>query len=372
MHPDVQHLLQSPYEVAPLTREVVIYGAGNTGREVGAYLAQAGHTVLAFLDAAARPGQLLQRVAVHRPADWPQRQQAPELDVVVAVHNYQVDMVALLGQIGGMGFRRTVNMIDFHNLFPADQPWRYWLAPRSFYKGREAEMDAARALLGDDTSRAWYDGVLAFRLSGDFARLPENNPMDQYAPADLPRWADPMRIIDCGAFNGDTIAALAHVGYTFDAIAAFEPDPANFLPLAVRASRHGAAFCFPCGVAESTRQVRFQSGSGMGSHEAADGNVTIQCVAIDQALSGFRPTHVKMDIEGAEIDALKGAQRTIAAHRPSLAIALYHQPEHLWEIPLLIDSWGLGYRYEIRGHAYNSYDTDLYAFPSARPALPAG
>jgi len=194
--------------------------------------------------------------------------------------------------------------------------------------------------------------------------LPLASPADQYTPADLPRWKSPMRLIDCGAYNGDTVAILSQSGYSFDAIVAFEPDPANFIRLAERVRAHGPAFCFPCGVSDSIGQVRFQSGDGMGSRESEDGNVTIQCVSIDEALGGFKPTHIKMDIEGAEIDALRGARRTIEGSRPSLAIATYHQPDHMWEIPRLIDSWNLGYRFEIRGHAYNSYETDLYAYPS--------
>ncbi len=117
----------------------------------------------------------------------------PTLDVVVAVHNYGVDMVALLAEIGGLGFRRTLNMIHFHNLFPEGQPFRFWLAPRTFYREREREIEAARSLLGDATSRRWFDYVLAFRLTGDYGRLPSPSATDQYFPADLPRWKSPMR-----------------------------------------------------------------------------------------------------------------------------------------------------------------------------------
>jgi len=366
---EIFELIDKPFEIAPLSSEVVVYGAGNTGRAISSYLAEAGHRVVAFLDTAAHPGQQVQGVPVYRPADWPDRQRAPEMDVVVAVHNYGVDMVELLAQVQRLRFRRTLNMIHFHNLFADGQPFRFWLASRAFYRGREREIEAAALLLGDAISRRWFNNVLAFRLSGEYGRLPTPSRKDQYRPADLPRWANPIRLIDCGAFNGDTVEALAHAGYEFDAIAAFEPDPDNFVALATRARRHGPAFCFPCGVASSTRMVRFQAGDGMGSREAAEGNMVIQCVAIDDALGGFLPTYVKMDIEGTELDALEGARKTIAATRPSLAIALYHQPEHLWEIPLMIASWGLGYRLEIRGHAYNSFETVLYAFPSGEPGL---
>ncbi|MEO8303024.1 MAG: FkbM family methyltransferase [Betaproteobacteria bacterium] len=363
MNAEIDELIRTPFAVAPLSREVVVYGAGNCGRAVSAYLGKTGHRVVAFLDAAAVSGQRLDGIPVHRPAEWPGRWPAGELDVVVAVHNYAVDMVLLIAQVRGLGFRRVLNMVDFHNHFPDGQPYRFWLTARIFYRGREREIEAAMALLGDATSRRWFSDVLAFRLSGDYSRLPAPCTADQYFPASLPRWSNPIRFIDCGAFDGDTVEALARAGYGFDAIAAFEPDPANFVALAARVRRHGAASCFPCGVADSTRIVRFASGAGMGSHETPDGNAVIQCVAIDEALPGFRPTLLKMDVEGAERDALEGARRTIADARPSLAIALYHRPQDLWEIPQQIAGWNLGYRLEIRGHGHGSFDTVLYALP---------
>ena len=366
-HTEVRQLLNAPFEIAPLSAEVVVYGAGNSGRAVGAYLAAAGHRVVAYLDAAGRPGQQVEGVPVHQAAEWPGQRQAAEYDVVVAVHNYGVDMVELLAKLQPIGFRRVLNMVHLHNLFPDDQPWRYWLAPRSFYRRREREIAATELVLGDASSRAWFNQVLTFRLTGDYSQLPAPSPADQYTPGDLPRWQDPMRFIDCGAFNGDTVAALAKVGYAFEAIAAFEPDPGNFAALAQRVGSHGPAFCFPCGVADATRQVRFQAGNGMASHESNEGNVIIQCVSIDEALAGFRPTYLKMDIEGAEPEALKGARDTIARSRPALAISLYHYPQHLWEIPLLIAGWNLGYRLEIRGHSHSSFDTVLYALPPSGP-----
>ena len=89
----------------------------------------------------------------------------------------------------------------------------------------------------------------------------------------------------------------------------------------------------------------------------------IQCVSIDEALPSYRPTLIKMDIEGAEPDALQGAAKTIATTRPALAISIYHDPAHLWQLPLLIHSWQLDYRFHLRMHGESSFDTVLYALP---------
>ena len=64
----------------------------------------------------------------------------------------------------------------------------------------------------------------------------------------------------------------------------------------------------------------------------ADGDIHIQLVALDDALPTFRPTYMKFDIEGSELAALKGAERTIRKHQPAIAVCVYHRPEDLWEI----------------------------------------
>jgi len=60
-----------------------------------------------------------------------------------------------------------------------------------------------------------------------------------------------------------------------------------------------------------------------------------------------------------------GARQTVVEHRPSLAICLYHCPEHLWQIPSLLRDWDLGYRFYLRAHCFNGLELVLYAFPGA-------
>jgi hypothetical protein len=89
---------------------------------------------------------------------------------------------------------------------------------------------------------------------------------------------------------------------------------------------------------------------------------------LDDALPNFAPTLIKMDIEGAEMDALQGARQFIRIHRPALALSAYHTPAHLWEIPLWVAQFaienGLHYTYYLRSHAYNCFETVFYAVPT--------
>ena len=99
----------------------------------------------------------------------------------------------------------------------------------------------------------------------------------------------------------------------------------------------------------------------MASHLSDEGDVTIQCVAVDDLLHGQAVNLVKLDVEGAEIETLKGMHKLIHEQRPNLLVSAYHTPGHLYAIAELIDDWGLGYRFHLRVHEQNSFGVVLYA-----------
>jgi hypothetical protein len=70
-----------------------------------------------------------------------------------------------------------------------------------------------------------------------------------------------------------------------------------------------------------------------------------------------------MNIEGAEIDALNGARKTIETWMPKLAISVYHRPSDLWQIPQLIHDFSKDYDFFLRQHDGGVIETVLYAIP---------
>ena len=172
-----------------------------------------------------------------------------------------------------------------------------------------------------------------------------------------------MRLVDCGAYDGDTIRTLRDDG-GLEAYVALEPDPDNFARLAARHGDEPEGLVLRAGAHSTAGTLSFRSGEGGAAHVDADGDATIDVVRIDDLCTGFRPTLIKMDIEGAERDALAGAASTIVRDRPDLAISVYHRIDDLWRIPLQIDALRAGHRFHLRSHAYNGFDTVLYAVAS--------
>ena len=90
----------------------------------------------------------------------------------------------------------------------------------------------------------------------------------------------------------------------------------------------------------------------------------IDARSVDSILNGREATLIKMDVEGAEREALWGAGRTISRYSPRLMVALYHRNEDIFELPLLVKKLNQKYKFYVRHQLYiPAWETNLYAVP---------
>lgn len=216
-------------------------------------------------------------------------------------------------------------------------------------------------LLADDESRETFRGVVRYRttlLAKDLPPILENQYFIDEIP---PRFL--RDFVDGGAYNGDTLRAfLERRQDDFDSYHAFEPLPRFSERLLDYAKADPRIHVYPEGLAGFTGETSFLENDA-GSALDENGTLTVRVVKLDDAVGGGRVGFVKMDIEGAELDALAGAEKTIRSQAPVLAVCLYHRVEHLWEIPLWIHRLGMGYRLLIRHHLRGIAETVCYALP---------
>lgn len=348
-------------------RTILIYGAGQVGRDALRAMSSRGVKVRGYLDRRADSLSQCDGLPVYPPA-WdgiphPEREQT---GVVVAVHNRDVEVAPIIEHLRDRGYGRVVTLVEFFDHFSEPMGERFWLTSRASYREWARDIVEGHALWDDEHSRQLYAGLLDLRLDADYAGLPRVHAERQYFPGDVPAWATSLRFVDGGAFDGDTLASIMQSTYSLEAVAAFEPDPASFGKLRNRLSSIscGQAYLWPCGVYSVTGQSAFAA-SGLESSSMADSAaITVQMVALDDVIPTFKPNLIKLDVEGAEYEGLLGARRIIRENRPGLAICLYHRPRDMWRVPLLVRSWDLGYRFFMRAHSYNGFELVMYAIPA--------
>jgi FkbM family methyltransferase len=171
--------------------------------------------------------------------------------------------------------------------------------------------------------------------------------------------------IDAGAFDGDTVGQFVRwSGGNYQKIYALEPDPGNLVQLREKTASVKNLEIIPKGAwhEDGVLFLDSQADSGRSSsvHEGETG-VQVPVTAIDSIVENDRVTLIKMDIEGAELNALRGARETIRRCKPRLAVCIYHKPEDVLTIPTYLLELNPDYRLRIRHHSLSYWETVLYA-----------
>ena len=210
---------------------LVVYGLGSVGQGiVDDLLAQA--TPIDFILDRGKRRQTYRDIPVLALDDVADGGLA-DRTVLIGLHNHYVDIKQIHADLEAAGAARVFSPANLAELTPngTTRPG-YWLDKDFDYTAHAADFARVRALLVDETSRTLFDAIVRYRQSGDIADCPAPSLEDEYTPADLPRLAEPLRVVDCGAFTGVAIHKFLKAGYAIDSFAAFEPDPDNFAVLA--------------------------------------------------------------------------------------------------------------------------------------------
>jgi hypothetical protein len=118
-------------------------------------------------------------------------------------------------------------------------------------------------------------------------------------------------------------------------------------------------------VSDRSGEAHFDLGasSAMG-HLAESGGIAVRMVSLDEMLAAGElrpPDYMKVDVEGAEYEALKGARKLLEEHKPILFLDTHQREAHLPTIELLKE---LGYTFEILDGKSLTATKELIARPS--------
>lgn len=222
-------------------------------------------------------------------------------------------------------------------------------------------------LLEDEESRTTFRKLVSFRLKGDVELLRGFTHREhlQYFEDFLGLSKDGEVFYDVGGFDGYTSLEFARHCPGYAGIHIFEPEPDNFVKSSKALSAHRDVVLHKAGLSSEARQLSFTP-SGSGSRVSDLGSVEISVVRLDDLDNLQAPTFLKMDIEGAEFPAIRGAEQTIRRARPKMAIAIYHYAGGMapfWQIPELVMPMIGECKVYVRHYTESIYETVMFFVP---------
>jgi FkbM family methyltransferase len=353
-------------------KKVVLFGAGNLGQTALACLRSVGIEPLAFSDNnPALWGRAVNGLTVLSPSDVSKRFGDSAI-FFVTIWSEGHSFVAIREQLAELGVQNVLPVAPVFWKFSNNLlPNLCQDLPHKVYEDAE-EVKRAAELWADGSSLSEYVRQVKWRALGDYGALGTRDTEESYFPESIFSLSRNELFVDCGAYDGDTLRAfIRRQGSNFTHVEAFEPDPANYAKLTqcvstldrslqTKITLHNLA------VGASRTHARFGRSGTDGAAVTGNGEVLVEAVPLDEMFDGRHPTFLKMDIEGAEHEALAGARLTIETHYPVLAVCVYHKPDDLWRLPLFMHSLYPDYRFFLRAHEADGWQTVCYAVPAER------
>lgn len=181
--------------------------------------------------------------------------------------------------------------------------------------------------------------------------------------------------IDGGCLNcQDDYNFSAWCNDSYSYIIAFEPDPDNYKKRLDRLNNSPIRDLqiVEAGLSDVTGEVRFSSNSNGGSYimqanklpgsfSREKKQISIKTYALDELVDERKVGFIKLDIEGAEWEALHGAQKTIVRDKPLLALSVYHRNGDTLAFMTFLHKIVPEYRFWLRHYGPLHYETVLYA-----------
>ncbi len=205
-----------------------------------------------------------------------------------------------------------------------------------------------------------YPENLIFDEAGYFTQI---DFAGQYFGPKFMKYEDEEVFIDAGCLDLQSSLELKKHCKRVRKVYAFEPDLVNYKVCLERKEEtaYVEAVILPYGTWSERTELRFRATGSGSAGITTVGDTIISAVPIDEVVTEERVTFIKMDVEGAELESLHGAEKTILRDRPKLAICIYHKPEDMITIPLYIKELVPEYKLYVRHHTNVDLETVLYA-----------
>lgn len=231
------------------------------------------------------------------------------------------------------------------------------LFTEEYYKSNKADFDFVYSRLADKESKKTFENIIKYKLSGKIDYLLDCE-VEPDEPYNTFLKLKNETFLDLGAYNGDTALDFASRCPDYLGIYAVEPDVKTFKKLESNTAHlHNINLINSC-VSDCCGYLPFNMRSGRNSAIASDGTL-LKSITVDSLNLNF--SYIKMDVEGEEVNAIKGAERTILKSKPKMLISAYHRTDDLIKIPQAVLSIRNDYKIYLRHFKYlPAWDTNFY------------
>ncbi len=225
-----------------------------------------------------------------------------------------------------------------------------------------AKLEAVYDILADSKSKDIYEkyihgaGNSHINTKYKYTILDSVRDGNYYLGGDIIKLDENEVFVMAGAYGGiDSIKFAEQTKGKYSHIVTFEPDKENFLKAKENLESYGLQryHIFNEALYSKDCTLYFAADGDMGSKIENTGTIEVKAVTLDGCMErlGIWPSYIRLDVEGAEAEALLGTKKIIENHQPKLQISIYHKKEDIFELPLLIKKLNPKYDIYIRAHA---------------------
>ena len=231
---------------------------------------------------------------------------------------------------------------------------------REFIQINVDKINAAYNLFEND-SKPIFESCINFMFGGELDILTSVTSDKDEVFSNILKLNSSENYLDLGAYRGDTVEEFLHYcGGEFESITALEPDKRTFKKLCDYLENIPRSSAYQKAIYNKTTTLCFSNKAGRQSTISEKG-IEIETTTVDELFNDKMFSYIKMDVEGAEKEAIEGAIKTLKDQKPKLNIALYHRSADIFEIPLQISKINPNYKFHIRRHPYiPCWDMNLY------------
>lgn len=346
---------------------IYLYGGGYTGRVIITLLQQKGLKIESIIDDdEGLQGEVVLGISVISFQDFCKVYQEKRNISVVLTSIYGK---AILKKLGILSELNVYELFDWYSELIGNKEWIAQISGEEELRRLKREWKLLEANWADKESIQVLNGIWKYLNSKDLNDIVDicTEEEQYFIPEVLEVIKSPLSIIDAGAYRGELLHSVIHNKLELEKWYCFEPDPENFALLNEQAKRNrlnNKQICIKKGLWNESEILYFKSGDATGSrivsYETPD---FVEVVSIDEFIGKKRCNFIKMDIEGSELQALRGGMNVIKRERPILAVCIYHSIKDYWEIPKFLMQELENYQYYVRHHALICNETVLYAIP---------